>query len=75
VVETSHSVRDIYAILGRGADHPVQVRLNVDGEPYCSLTFATGMIVSDSVEGVTLPPLTAGAMVTLSVLAVGQYYP
>ena len=31
MVETSHSVRDIYAVLGKAADATVQVQLKVDG--------------------------------------------
>ncbi len=75
VVESSHSVRDVYAILGTAADGAVQLRLNVNGQPYCTLSFEAGVIVSNSVNGLTLPPLISGSTVTLSVLAVGRVYP
>ncbi len=75
IVEATHSVRDVYAILGRAADAPVQVRLNVNGGPYCTLTFSAGMIVSNNVNGLTLPPLESESTMTLSVLAVGQVFP
>jgi hypothetical protein len=75
VVESSHAVRDVYAVLGKGADAPVELQLQVDGTDYCLLTFATGMIVSNSVEGVALPPLTAGTKLTLAVTKVGVIYP
>jgi hypothetical protein len=75
VVESAHSVRDVFAVLRSAADAPVQLQLNVNGSAYCQLTFATGAIVSSTVNGNTLPPLTAEAHITLSILAVGQTYP
>lgn len=75
VVEASHAVRDVYAVLGQAADAPVQLRLNVDGAAYCIVTFTPGMSTSNGANGFTLPPLIAGSKVTLSVLSVGQTYP
>jgi hypothetical protein len=75
VVDAARSVRDVFAILGAGADAPVQLQLNVNGAAYCQLTFATGALLSSTVDGQTLPPLASGAQVTLSVLSVGQVYP
>jgi hypothetical protein len=75
VVDTSHSVRDIFGVLGRAADAPVQIRINVNGAAYCSLSFSPGQVVSDSVDGSTLPPLIADQQVTLSIISVGQTYP
>jgi hypothetical protein len=75
VVEASHAVRDVSAILGKAADASVQLQLNVDGVAYCVLTFAAGAIVSNSANGLALPPLATGAKITLSVLSVGQNIP
>jgi hypothetical protein len=75
VMEASHAVRDLFAILGTAADAAVQVQLNVNGASYCTLSFAAGMIVSNSVSGLTLPPLVSGAKLTLSVLSAGQVNP
>lgn len=76
IVEAPHAVRDVYAVLGRVADSPVQVRLNVNGATYCTLTFpAAGVNVSDAADGNALPPLQTGSKVTLSVLSVGATYP
>ncbi len=75
VVERVHSVRDVFAVLGSAADAPVQLQLNVNGSVYCQLTFSTGAIVSSTADGKALPPLTAGAQLTLSILGVGQTYP
>jgi hypothetical protein len=65
----------VFAILGTAADAPVQLQLNVNGSEYCQVTFATGSTLSSSVDGKTLPPLAAGAQLTLSVLSVGQVLP
>jgi hypothetical protein len=75
VVEASHAVRDVFAVLGTAADAQVQAQLNVNGAAYCVLTFAPGAIVSNSAAGVTLPPLPSGAKVTLAVVSVGQNIP
>jgi hypothetical protein len=75
VVDAARSVRDVFAILGTGADAPVQLQLNVNGTEYCQLTFATGSTLSSAVDGQALPPLAAGAQLTLSVLSVGQVLP
>jgi hypothetical protein len=75
VVEESHSVGDVYAVLGTSADAAVQVRVKVDGNTYCDLTFDPGMIVSDSADGAKLPPLTAKSQITVAVLSVGKTAP
>jgi hypothetical protein len=75
VIEANHSVRDVYAILGTAADSPVQLQLNVDGAAYCQFAFGPSAIVSNSVDGSTLPPLAATSKLTLSIMAVGQTYP
>jgi hypothetical protein len=75
VTDTAHSVRDVFAILGTSADLPVQLQVNVNGVSYCQLTIPTGLLVSNSIDGVTLAPLASGALITLSVLVVGQTLP
>jgi hypothetical protein len=75
VVDTSHSVRDVFAILGTAADLPIQLQLNNGSTQYCQLTIPPGQQVSNSISGATLPPLVAGTHLTLSVLSVGQNYP
>jgi hypothetical protein len=75
VVEAPHTVTDIYAVLGQAADSVVQLRLNVNGAPYCTLSFQEWALESGTVNGLTLPPLEAEAKVTLSVLSVGSVYP
>jgi len=75
VVEASHAVRDVYAVLGGAADAAVQVRVNLNGSAYCTLAFGAGAIVSSVANGNALPPLAAGAQITVAVLAVGQTNP
>jgi hypothetical protein len=75
VMDASHSVRDVYAVLGAAADAPVGLQLNVNGASYCQLTIAAWATVSNTVDGNTLAPLPAGAQVTLSVLSVGSTVP
>jgi len=75
VMDASHAVREIYAVLGKAADAPVHLQLKVDGNAYCSLDFAAAISVSNSVAGNAVAPLAAGAQVTLSILSVGQTFP
>jgi hypothetical protein len=75
VVDASHSVRDVFAVLGTAADAAVVVQLNVNGGTYCALTIPTGQLVSNVVTGLGLPPLVAQSQITLSVISVGQTYP
>jgi hypothetical protein len=75
VTDAAHSVRDVFAVLGTSADQPVQLQVNVNGVSYCQLTIPIGLLVSNSVDGATLPPLVSGAQITLAVLAVGQTLP
>jgi hypothetical protein len=75
VVETAHSVRDVFAVLGTAADAQVQVQVNLNGVLYCTLTFGPGTISSNSILGSTLAPLQAMAQLTVAVLSVGQASP
>ncbi len=75
VVEASHSVRDIYAVLGTAADAPVTLLLQSNGAPYCTVNFPSGGTLSNAVDGNTLPPLLTGAQLTLSVETVGTLAP
>jgi len=75
VVDSQHSVRDVYGVLGTAADAAVQFQLNLNGTLYCQCTFQPGMLVSSSVDGFSLQPLPEQSQLTLSVLSVGQVYP
>ncbi|MGO9260947.1 MAG: phage tail protein [Bryobacteraceae bacterium] len=75
VVDASHSVRDVFAVLGTAADASVQVQLNVNGGAYCTLIIPAGQLVSSVVSGLGMAPLVAQSQITLSVISVGQTYP
>ena len=75
VIDRSHSVRDVFAVLGKPADAFVQLQLNLDGSPWCQLAIPAGQMVSNSIDGFSLPPLRVGIQLTLAVLTVGQTYP
>jgi hypothetical protein len=75
IVDSKRAVRDVYGVLGSAADAVVQFQVNVNGVAYCQCSFQPGMTVSDSVSGLTLPPLEQQSKITLSILSVGQTYP
>jgi Putative phage tail protein len=75
VVEATHAVRDVFAVLGSVADADVRVQVVVDGAAYCTLTVPVGQTTSAAAEGLGLGALILGSRVTLSILAVGQTYP
>ncbi len=76
VVDAAHSVRDVYAVLGTSADQIVIAQLYVDGTAYgVPLSIPIGAPISNTIDGNTLPPLAAGAKITLAVTQVGQSLP
>jgi hypothetical protein len=75
IADATHAVRDVYAVIGKAADLPVEMTANVDGEAYCALTIETGNLVSNAVSGKGLAPLKAGSKVTLAITGVGSTYP
>ena len=76
IVDTAHSVRDVYAVIGTSADQPVIVQLYVNGASYgVPLSIPIGAPISNSIDGATLPPLASGAKITLAVTQVGQALP
>ena len=68
-------MRDVFAVLGSVADAVVNLRVDVNGSPFCTLSIPAGMSTSAAVDGQATGPLAAGAKVTLAVAAVGQTYP
>jgi len=76
IVENSHSVRDVYAIVRQApSGGPIQLQVNQNGTAYCALTIADGSTISNSIDGATLPPLTAGAQLSLDITMVGPTNP
>jgi hypothetical protein len=75
VVESSHAVKDVYAVLGTAADAEVKVEVRVDGSPYCTLRAPAGATATNGVDGNALAPLLAASRVTIAVQAVGAALP
>ncbi len=73
IMDTAHSVRDIFANVGtapNGASIDTQVTQN--GTPYCTLSIPAGATVSNVVDGRGLAPLSSRAKIGLDVLSVPQ---
>ena len=76
LIESTHSVRDVYAVVRQApSQSAVVIRLNQNGSVYCTLTIAAGNVISNAVDGFLLPPLVAGARVTMDITSVGQTNP
>jgi hypothetical protein len=73
LVETSCSVRDVYAVVQDAPSAaPVTMQVTQNGQVYCELTIATGATVSNVVNGFALGPLQAQAIVGLNITSVVQ---
>jgi len=73
IVDTAHSIRDVYAVVGApptGA--PVSLQITQNGQPYCQLTIPVNGTVSNTVDGFDLGPLQAQAQIGLNITAVTQ---
>jgi hypothetical protein len=73
VIESSHSVRDIFATVALApSGGQVDVQVNVAGVSYCTLTIPDGATRSNVVDGFGLPPLTAMSDLRFDITAVPQ---
>jgi hypothetical protein len=71
LVETSCSVRDVYAVVQDApAGAPIVMQVTQNGVVYCDLTVATGATVSNDVDGFALGPLQAEAIIGLNITSV-----
>jgi hypothetical protein len=71
VIEASHSVRDIFAVVRHApTGGPLELQLRQNEEIHCRLTIPEGGTLSNVVNGFGLPPLVAGAQLNLDVLNV-----
>src|SRR5579871_416821 len=76
IVENPHSVRDVYAVVRQApSGGPIQLQINQNGVAYCNLTIPDGNTVSNTIDGATLPILTAGAQLSLDISMVGPTNP
>jgi hypothetical protein len=73
VVETSCSVRDVYAVVQDApSGAPVIMQVTQNGQVYCELTIPTGATVSNVQDGFALGPLPAQALIGLNITSVVQ---
>ncbi len=71
VVDQAYSIRDIFASLREPASGgPVQLKLRQNGADYCFLTINSGATRSNTVNGLSLPPLASKAALSLDVTTV-----
>ena len=71
VVDDSHAVRDIFAVVREApVGGVVQMQLRQGSTVYCTLTIADGATISNAVNGFGLPPLAGGAQLSLDITAV-----
>ncbi len=73
VIQASHSVRDVFAVMKEPpTGGSVNLQLVQDGALYCELAIPDGQTQSNVVDGRTLPPLEERATLELHVVAVPQ---
>jgi hypothetical protein len=73
VLDRSHSVRDIRAVLREPAtSEPVRITLRIDGEEYCQLAIPPGELESGIVDGAGLPMMRADRRLTMDITSVGS---
>lgn len=68
-VQETHAVRDVRAVVNQApAGYDVAISIQQNGTAYCSLTIDSGSSTSSAViDGLTLPALSEGALLTLDV--------
>jgi hypothetical protein len=72
VVESTHSIRDIHAVVREApTGAPVELALRVDGNLLCALTIPVDATTSQFVNGFGLPPLQPMSILSLDVVSVG----
>ncbi len=75
-VEGPHAIRDVFAILKSApSDTSVELNLNLNGSPLCSLSISSGSLYSNEVQGLLLPALGSGNLLSLDITSVGGTVP
>jgi hypothetical protein len=73
VVDTAHSMRDVFAVVGEApTGAPIDLRLRQGEDEICRLTIPAGGTQSNVVDGFGLAPLQAQSRLGLDILSVGQ---
>lgn len=71
ISSASRAIRDVFAVVREapnGGD--IDLRVLVDGSPYCDLTILDGETVSDPIDGFGRSPIPEMAIVSLDILSV-----
>jgi hypothetical protein len=82
-VRATHAVWNVWAQVNQAPampantppdtpDEPVTMNVMLNGAVYCTLSIPTGRTYSSAVNGLTLPPLPAGGLITLDITQVPQ---
>jgi hypothetical protein len=71
MVEDSHAVRDVYAVLREPAAGPVRLRVRQDSATYCELEIGAGRTTA-SVDGFALGPVRSKSQLSLDVIGLPQ---
>jgi len=73
LVDTAHSVRDVYAVVKDApTGAPITLRVTQNGQAYCQLTIPVGATISNVTDGFALGPLQVKAQVGLDITGVAQ---
>ena len=73
IMDSAHSVRDIYAVVQQAAvNAPILLQVTQNGQPYCQLTIPASATISNTVDGFALGPLALDAQIGLDILSVVQ---
>ena len=76
VVDETHCVRDVFALVGEPSEgEAIELVVRQDEEPYCDLRIEPGERLSNVVRGFGLPPLRAGSLLSVDIVSVGTERP
>ncbi len=68
-VQATHAVRDVRATLNQAANgYSVGIEILQNGVTYCNLMIASGSTASNVLDGLTLPPLVEGGILTMNIV-------
>ncbi|MCC6364701.1 MAG: hypothetical protein IT165_14365 [Bryobacterales bacterium] len=71
VIESTHSIRDIFATVGEAPlGGGIDLIIRLDGSPLCSLTIGPGAMNSTPANGFGLPPLHSQGVLSLDIASV-----
>jgi hypothetical protein len=77
IVNAPKVVGDVYAVVNQApVGAPIVIQLNLNGNPYCSLTIPAGKTtVPAQLDGVSLPPMNYQDQLSINIQSVGSTVP